>query len=90
MHRSQEQDGPSLGRRGRIEQGQHRRVFGDGPADGRVGDPPVVLDRRGEGAEVVRQRQVDDHAAQKLAGRSGLSAPKKNHSRTSAATVPAP
>ena len=47
-----------------------------------VGGAAVALDRGGEGPEMVGQRLFDG-MGQKLAGSSGLTAPKKNHSRTS-------
>jgi hypothetical protein len=49
-----------------------------------------LLDHGGKAPEVVGQRLLDEHGGQKLAGSSGLMAPKKNQSNTSVPTAPTP
>ncbi len=78
VHRGQQDEGTALGQGCVVEDGQHLVVLRHVAADGRVDGAPVTLGHGGEGAEVVGQRLVDEHAGpQKLAGRSGLTAPKK-------------
>ena len=82
MHGGQQEEGPALGQRRAVEQRQHLDVVGHAPADGGIGGAAVALGHGGEPPEVIGQRLLDEHAAQKLAGSSGLTAPKKNQSRT--------
>ena len=75
MHRGEEEQGAPLRGRSGLEKGKDLLVVRDATADGRVGGAPVPLDHSGEPEEVLGHRQVEH--GQKLAGRSGLTAPKK-------------
>ena len=90
VHGGQEQQGTPLGERRAGEEREQVVVVGDGAADDGVGAAAVTLDDRGEASEVVGQRLLDEHGGQKLAGSSGVTAPKKNHNSTSVPTAPTP
>ena len=78
VHRGEQDERTALGQGCVVKDGQHLVVLRHVTADGRIDGAPVTLGQGGEGAEVVGQRLVDEHAGpQKLAGRSGLTAPKK-------------
>ena len=62
VHRGQQDEGPALGQRRVVEQGEHLVVVRHAAADGRVDGAPVTLGHGGEAAEVVGQRLVDEHA----------------------------
>jgi hypothetical protein len=89
VHGGQEQQRTSLGEWRAIEEREQVVIVGDGATDGGVGAATVTLDDRGEAPEVVSERLLE-HRCQKLAGSSGVIAPKKNHSSTSVPTAPTP
>jgi hypothetical protein len=62
VHGGQEQKGAPLREGSAIEEREHARVVGDATADGWIDDAAVALDRGGQAAEVVGQRELDQHA----------------------------
>ena len=90
MHGGHEQQGSPLGERCASEEREQVVIVGDRSTDGGVGAAAVTFDDRGETPEVVSQRLLDEHGGQKLAGSSGLIAPKKNHNSTSVPRAPTP
>jgi hypothetical protein len=62
MHRGQKEQGAPLREGSVVEEREHPWVVGDAPADGRIDDAAIALDRCGKAAEVVGQRELDQHA----------------------------
>jgi hypothetical protein len=62
VHGGEEQERATLGEWRVVEERQHPGIVGDAPADRWIDDASVALDRGGEAAKVVGQRELDQHA----------------------------
>ena len=61
MHSRQQEEGPPLGERARVEQREHLGVVGHAPTDGRVGGAAVALGHGREAPEMIGQGLLDEH-----------------------------
>ena len=86
VHGGEQQERAPLGERSVVEQREDACVVGDAAADGWVDGAAVTLDHGGEGRGSGRPAAARRARGQKLAGSSGLTAPKKNQSSTSMPT----
>ena len=62
VHGGEQQKRAPLREGSAVEEREHACVVGDAAADRWVDDAAVALDRGGEAAEVVGQRELDQHA----------------------------